>query len=430
MQVTIDGRIALQGEVLVPGDKSISHRAAIFAALAEGESEIRGFLTGEDCLSTLACLHQLGVAITRDKTTVRIQGVGLTGLREAENVLDCGNSGTTARLLLGVLAGQPFFSVLTGDASLRKRPMARVTEPLIAMGANIMGRAGGTLLPLAIVGGSLQPSHYHTPVASAQLKSAILLAGLYAEGETMVVEPEQSRDHTERMLAAFGADVSVAATAVTLHGQPRLQGRLVQVPGDISSAAFFLVAASIVPASDVLVRNVGINPSRTGILEVLQAMGATLTLYNEREESGEPVADIRVQSAQLTGVELSGALIPRLIDEIPIIVVAALFANGQTIIRDAQELRVKETDRIAAVVEEFAKLGASIIATEDGFVIEGGQQVHGGVVNSRGDHRIAMSLSIAALRATSPVTVEDAHCVAISYPRFWETIKTLQSDDK
>lgn len=425
MSVKIWGAGPLQGAITVPGDKSVSHRAVILGALAAGVTEITGFLTGEDCLSTVACLRQLGVPVDVEGTTVRVEGVGLAGLREAENVLDAGNSGTTARLLMGVLAGQPFYSVLTGDGSLRKRPMARVADPLRQMGAEILGRQGGKLMPLSVRGGNLAPVEYQSPVASAQVKSAVLLAGLFADGVTAVTEPEKSRDHTERMLAAFGAEVEVNGNKVRVQGKPTLLGRPVRVPGDISSAAFFLVAASIVPDSDLIVRNVGINPTRTGMIDVLLEMGANLEMMNEREESGEPVADIRVRAAQLRGVEIGGELIPRLIDELPVLAVAGMFAAGKTVVRDAQELRVKETDRIAAVVEEFSTLGAMITATEDGFMIAGGAPLQGGDVSSHGDHRIAMSLCVAALMAKAPVTLQNPACVAISYPAFFETLGVL-----
>lgn len=425
MSMVIQGNGALCGEITVPGDKSVSHRAVIFGSLARGETIISGFLTGEDCLSTVGCLQKMGVAIDVDGTDVRVQGVGLNGLREPADVLDCGNSGTTARLLLGVLAGQPFYSVLTGDSSLRRRPMGRVAEPLRRMGAAILGRDDGKLLPLSVLGGNLAAMDYTSPVASAQIKSAILLAGLFADGVTAVTEPEKSRDHSERMLAAFGATVNVRGNRVEVKGRPELQGHKVRVPGDISSAAFFLVAASIVPGSRLLIRNVGINPTRTGILDVLRRMGADLELRNERVESGEPVADIFVRSAELQGVDIDGAVIPRLIDELPVLAVAALFARGKTIVRDAAELRVKETDRIAAVAEEFGKLGAAVLATEDGFVVDGGQPLREATADSRGDHRIAMSLSVAALAAGKTVTVRSPESVAISYPSFWQTLRSL-----
>ncbi|MBS4031223.1 MAG: 3-phosphoshikimate 1-carboxyvinyltransferase [Clostridiales bacterium] len=427
MSVKIQGKGPLRGEVSVPGDKSVSHRAVIFGALAEGRTEIEGFLFGEDCLSTVSCMRQLGAAVHVNGETVSVDGVGLTGLKEPENILDAGNSGTTARLLLGVLAGQPFYTVLTGDGSLRRRPMSRVTKPLLQMGAAISGRAGGTLLPLSVQGSHLTPTTYTSPVASAQVKSAVLLAGLFAEGETTVTEPEKSRDHTERMLAAFGAAVDVRGNSVTVTGRPKLQGRTVRVPGDISSAAFFLIAASIVPGSDLLVRNVGINPTRTGILDVLTEMGADMEYINTRDESGEPVADIRVKAAPLRGVEIGGEIIPRLIDELPVLAVAALFAKGETVVRDAAELRVKETDRIAAMTEELSSLGADIEARDDGFIIRGGRMLTGGSVKSHDDHRVAMSLCIAALGAGITVDLDSPDCIAISYPSFLETIKTLGS---
>ncbi|NLZ93040.1 MAG: 3-phosphoshikimate 1-carboxyvinyltransferase [Firmicutes bacterium] len=426
MQITIAAQGALRGEVRLPGDKSISHRAALIGALAEGKTEIKGFLPGKDCLATLACLRQLGVTIKQEGTTVVVQGVGLRGLREPETVLDCGNSGTTARLLCGILAGQSFFSILTGDDSLRQRPMGRVIKPLMEMGAKVHGRRGGDLLPLAITGGRLQSLSYQTPVASAQLKSAVLLAGLFAKGKTVVTEPELSRDHTERMLAAFGAKIITAGNSVTLEGQPSLVGRRIQIPGDISSAAYFIVGATITPGSELFIPNVGINPTRTGILDVLQMMGAKIKIENMRVVNSEPLADLYVQSSELRGVEFGGELIPRLIDEIPIIAVAALFAHGRTVIKDAAELRLKETDRLAAITEEFAQLGAKIIPTADGLIIDGRQQLKGGIAYSRGDHRIAMSLAIAALRAQNPVIIEDANCVEISYPQFWATINNLQ----
>ncbi|NLZ38279.1 MAG: 3-phosphoshikimate 1-carboxyvinyltransferase [Firmicutes bacterium] len=426
MQITIAAQGALKGEVRLPGDKSISHRAALLGALAEGETEIKGFLLGKDCLATLTCLRQLGVTITQQGSTVKIKGVGLQGLKEPETILDCGNSGTTARLLCGILAGQPFFSVLTGDESLRRRPMGRVIKPLMEMGAQIRGRRGGDLLPLAITGGPLQAKRIQTPVASAQLKSAILLAGLFAEGKTVITEPEPSRDHTERMLAAFGAEITTANSTISIKGQPMLAGCQIQIPGDISSAAYFIVAASITPGSELYLPNVGVNPTRTGLLDVLQMMGAKITLENRRVINGEPIADLYVQSSELKGVEFGGKLIPRLIDEIPIIAVAALFAQGRTIIKDAAELRLKETDRLTAITEEFAKLGAKVISTADGLIIDGGQKLEGGIAHSRGDHRIAMSLAIAALRAQNPVTIKDAACVEISYPQFWTTLNKLQ----
>jgi len=426
VKVMIEGSGPLRGEITVPGDKSISHRALILGALAEGETDISGFLAGEDCLSTVDCLRKLGVSIAVQESAVRVSGVGLYGLREPAAILDCGNSGTTARLLLGVLAGQPFYTVLTGDGSLRQRPMSRVAEPLRRMGAAIWGRSQGKLLPLSVQGGGLSALDYVSPIASAQVKSAVLLAGLYAAGATSVLEPEKSRDHSERMLAAFGATVEVEGNLVRLQGQPRLQAQAVRVPGDISSAAFFLVAASIMPGSDLIVRNVGVNPTRTGVLDVLHEMGAALELFNERLESGEPVADIRVQAADLRGVEIGGEIIPRLIDELPILAVAAMFATGKTYVRDAAELRVKETDRIAAVAEEFGKLGAAVTPLADGFVVTGGRPLLAATTDSRGDHRIAMALCIAALAGKVRLTIDAAESVAISFPGFWQALRQGQ----
>ncbi len=425
MSFTIKAAGPLCGEITVPGDKSISHRAVILGALAEGETVIEGFLDGEDCLSTVSCLSSLGVEIVVDGTNVSVKGAGLDGLRESGNILDAGNSGTTARLLLGVLAGQPFYTVLTGDSSLRSRPMKRVTTPLTMMGAKITGRQDGSLLPLSVAGGTLSPLRYSSPVASAQIKSAVLLAGLFAAGETIVIEPTKSRDHTERMLAAFGAAVNSDHREVIVCGRPHLRGQTVRVPGDISSAAFFLVAASIVPGSDLIIRNVGINPTRTGILDVLKEMGADLEKLDSRVESGEPVADIRVRHAALRGIEIGGDIIPRLIDELPVLAVAALFAEGNTVVRDAAELRVKESDRIAVMTAELGALGADINARDDGFIVRGGRPLVGAAVKSRGDHRAAMSLCVAALGAKSPVNLDCTECIAVSYPGFIETLQNL-----
>lgn len=415
----------LRGEIIVPGDKSVSHRAVIFGALAEGHTIIEGFLDGDDCLSTVSCLRQMGVNIKQEGQKVEVEGVGLNGLREADDILDAGNSGTTARLLLGVLAGQPFYTVLSGDHSLRRRPMKRVTSPLMEMGARIYGRSGGAFLPLSVDGGNLTPVTYNSPVASAQVKSALLLAGLFASGETIVTEPHKSRDHTERMLAAFGAEVHVDGNKVRIKGRPALSGQNMRVPGDISSAAFFLVAASIVPGSDITLRNVGLNPTRTGVIDVLTRMGANLEFLDIHEESGEPVADIRVRAASLHGVEIGGEIIPRLIDELPVLAVAALYATGKTVVRDAAELRVKESDRIAVITQELTALGADIRALEDGFIVQGGYQLKGGDVESNGDHRIAMSLCVASLGAKGTVNIKGLECIAISYPGFLRAIKGL-----
>ena len=414
---------AIRGEVTVPGDKSISHRSIMLGSIANGTTTITNFLRGEDNFATMAAFRAMGVAIEDDGRTVTVHGAGLHGLQEPGDVLDCGNSGTTIRLMTGLLSGQRFFSVLTGDQYLRKRPMKRVTEPLARMGAQIHGRGNGTLAPLAISGTQLQGISYQSPIASAQVKSALMLAGLYADGTTTITEPTLSRDHSERMLRYFGANLETTGSTVTLQGGQELQGREICVPGDISSAAFLLVAALIVPGSELLIRNVGVNPTRTGVIDILQAMGGDIVLQNQRELSGEPVADLLVRSSRLKGIEISGELVPRAIDEFPAICVAAALAEGTTVLRDARELRVKETDRIAAMAANLRLIGAGAIEeTEDGMVIQGVASLTGGTVTSFGDHRIAMSLSIAALASQAAVTVDDVSCVATSFPGFYELL--------
>jgi len=417
----------LRGRITVPGDKSISHRSLMLGSLAEGETVIRGLLLGEDPRSTAACFRAMGAQISElNSELVRVQGIGLGNLGEPANVLDAGNSGTTLRLMLGILASHAgrFFTV-TGDDSLRSRPMSRVVNPLRQMGASIWGRENGAKAPLAIEGQNLKSIHYHSPIASAQVKSCLLLAGLMIDGETIVTEPERSRDHSERMLAAFGADleVDIATNTVMLKGRSNLVGQEITVPGDISSAAFWLVAGSIVPNSDLVIENVGVNPTRTGILEVLAAMGADISLENQREVTGEPVADLRVRSSQLKGCKIGGALIPRMIDEIPVLAVAASLAEGTTIIQDAAELRVKESDRIAITAKELNKMGANIIELPDGMEISGGRSLTGNIVDSYTDHRIAMSLAIAALVAQGKTTIDRAESAAISYPTFVPTLQ-------
>lgn len=429
--MTIDRTIhparTLRGEIVTPGDKSISHRSIMFGALAEGTTRVRGFLTGEDNLSTLKAFQAMGIAIRLAAPgELEIDGRGLDGLQEPADVLDCGNSGTTMRLMSGLLSGQRFFSVLTGDQYLRKRPMKRVVAPLTAMGARIWGRRGGELAPLAIQGGPLQPISYDSPIASAQVKSAVLLAGLYADGETTVREPHLSRDHSERMLRCFGADVRPFAGGVTLAGRPRLVARDMFIPGDISSATFFLVAALITPGAELLVKNVGLNPSRSGAVDILRAMGGELELLNEREQSGEPVADILVRHSRLKGIEIGGEVVPRAIDEFPVLSVAAALAEGTTVIRDAEELRVKETDRIAAMASELGKLGAAVEPTPDGMIITGRERLQGGSVTSHGDHRIAMSCAVAALAAAGPVAIADTACTETSFPGFWELLEAVR----
>jgi 3-phosphoshikimate 1-carboxyvinyltransferase len=420
------------GVVSVPGDKSISHRAALLGAVASGTTEVLGWLEGEDCLATLGAVQALGVEATRKGPGhYVIQGAGLAGLAEPERVIDCGNSGTTCRLLLGLLAGQPFTSVLTGDASLRRRPMERVLDPLCRMGARALGRAGDRRLPLALRGARpLTPIRHAAPVASAQVKSAILLAGLWASGPVTVVEPARSRDHTERMLAAFGAEVAVDGHAVTLVPGRELAGRMVRVPGDISSAAFFLVAGLLAGEGTVTVEGVGVNDSRTGVLDVLDAMGAGVEVSPAPDE-GEPMADLRVRPGDLRGVDIGGALVPRAIDELPILAVAAARADGVTRVRDASELRVKESDRIQALVTELTKLGIAITERPDGFDIAGAgrRPFRAARLRSWGDHRLAMALIVAALAADGPSTVEDIDCIATSYPDFVATCRGLAGDE-
>ncbi len=425
--------LSLQGTLQIPGDKSISHRALMLGAIAEGETIIEGLLLGEDPRSTAECFRAMGAKISplnSDKVTV--QGIGLGQLQEPLDVLNAGNSGTTMRLMLGLLASHPdrLFCV-TGDASLRSRPMSRVIKPLQEMSAQIWGRNHNTLAPLAVRGQSLKPIHYHSPIASAQVKSCILLAGLMTEGKTTVTEPALSRDHSERMLQAFGAILDIDSTthSVTITGHPKLMGQRVIVPGDISSAAFWLVAASIVPGSELLIENVGINPTRTGILEALKMMNADITLENERIVTGEPVANLRVKACQLKGCTIAGDIIPRLIDEVPILAVAAIFATGKTIIKDAAELRVKESDRLAVMASELKKMGANITELADGLEIIGGTPLNAAEVDSYTDHRIAMSLAIAALNAKGKTIINRAEAAAISYPEFVGTLQQVCGDN-
>lgn len=419
----------LTGTIHIPGDKSVSHRSVMFSAIAKGRVRIRNFLEAADCLSTAACMRALGAGVERRADgTLLVTGVGLRGLQEPQGILDAGNSGTTLRLLLGILAAQPFFSVLAGDASLSRRPMGRVVEPLSSMGAVIRGREGNRFLPLAVLGreGRLRALDYESPVASAQVKSAVLLAGLYANGKTTLREPALSRDHTERMLAAFGAKIVCEEAAVTIEPAEELFApEEILVPGDISSAAYWLVAASLIEGSDLLLEGVGVNPTRTGILDVLSAMGADITLGNERESGGEAIADIRVRSASLRGTAFGGAIIPRLIDEIPILAVAALFAEGDTVISGAAELRVKETDRLQAVTTELNRLAPGAVeATADGMVIHGGGALSPAACRTYDDHRMAMSLAVAGA-AGAGVTLDAPACVNISYPSFYETLDGL-----
>lgn len=416
----------LKGEITVAADKSISHRAVIFSALARGESVIRNLLQAEDIQSTCRCMKNLGVNIQERNSILLIKGRGLQGLKEPDKVLDCGNSGTTMRLLTGVLSAQPFFSVLAGDHSLNQRPMRRVIEPLQLMGAELQGRQGGNYPPLAIRGRKLKGISYLSPVASAQVKTAILLAGLNAEGITAIMEPEKSRDHSENMLAAMGASIQVDGLRIQLKPGKELSPQEFVVPGDISAAAFFLVAATIIPGSELRICNIGVNPTRTGIIEALQQMGANIKLENLRTIGGEIIADIIVTASQLKGVKIEGEIIPRIIDEIPVLAVAMAVAEGESEVREAGELRIKETDRIAAICSELGKLGVAITELEDGFRIKGKeQQLQAVRVESYGDHRIAMSLAVAALIAEGETTIGNAGAVNISFPSFWDTLEKI-----
>lgn len=416
----------LTGSLTIPGDKSISHRAVMFGSIAHGKTTVSNFLKGEDCLSTIDCFRKMGVDISQDSDHVVINGRGFGGLLEPTDILNVGNSGTTTRLLLGMLAGTPFHSCLIGDESIAKRPMKRVTNPLREMGAFIDGREDGNYTPISIRGGTLKPIQYHSPVASAQVKSAILLAGLQCEGKTSVTEPHKSRDHTERMLRAFGGYVEEDGLTCSITGGQQLSAIDIHVPGDISSAAFFLVAGAIVPNSTIILHRVGLNPTRTGIIDVLKEMGADITIENEQIEHFEPVGDITIKTSSLKGIEISGEIIPRLIDEIPIIALLATQASGDTIIKDASELKVKETNRIDTVVTELKKLGASIESTDDGMVIHGQTgTLTGTTVDSYGDHRIGMMLAIAACIAEGEMTLNNPEAIAVSYPTFFDHLNSL-----
>lgn len=418
----------LNGEVTVPGDKSVSHRGVMFGAIAKGTTEIRNFLQGADCLSTISCFRQMGIEIENSGSSVLVHGKGLRGLRKPDNILDCGNSGTTIRLISGILAPQNFSCTLTGDASIRKRPMKRIIDPLSQMGACIRSLHDNGCAPLEITGTPLHSVHYTSPVASAQVKSSILLAGLYADGETRVTEPYVSRNHTEQMLSHFGASVRTEDTTAIVRPARELYGQKILVPGDISSAAFFLAAGLIVPNSQILIHNVGINPTRNGILKVCKAMGADLTLLNENHDSGEPTADILVKSSSLHGTIVGGAVIPALIDELPMIAAMACFADGETIIRDAAELKVKESNRIEVMVRGLSAMGADVEETEDGMIIRGGKPLHGAVIDSKLDHRIAMTFAIVSCMAEGETEILGAECVNISYPEFYRDLERLKNN--
>ena len=415
----------LRGELAVPGDKSISHRSVMFGALSEGITEAENFLTGADCLSTISCFRQMGISVEQNGTSVVVHGKGLHGLIRPSGIIDAGNSGTTVRLLSGILAGQPFDSTITGDASIQKRPMKRVMTPLSQMGASITSVHENGCAPLQIKGSPLHGIHYLSPVASAQVKSCVLLAGLYADAPTSVTEPAISRNHSELMLRYFGADIQCEGTTSTVLPDPRLIGQKVNVPGDISSAAYFIAAALLVPGSEVLLKNVGINPTRDGMLRVVRAMGGDVTLVNENTDGAEPCADLLIRSSSLHATTIEGELIPTLIDELPVIAVLAAFAEGTTIIKDAAELKVKESDRIAVMTENLKRMGADVEPTDDGMIIHGGRPLHGATINPHLDHRIAMSFAIAALAADGETDIQDADCVKISYPGFYTDLESL-----
>ena len=417
----------LQGEVTVPGDKSISHRSIMLGSLAKGTTEVTGFLQGADCLSSISCFQKMGIDINNnpDTNTVLIHGKGLHGLSAPSDVLDVGNSGTTTRLMSGILAAQPFTSTVDGDASIRKRPMGRIMTPLSMMGASFESLATAKCAPFKIHGGNLQGIHYESPVASAQVKSAILLAGLYADGQTSVTEPALSRNHTELMFESFGIDIKTIGTTATVTPAKELIAQKIEVPGDISSAAYFIVAGLITPNSEITIKNVGINPTRDGILTVCKNMGADITLSNVKDDIGEPVADITVRTSSLHGCTIEGDIIPKLIDEIPVIAIMAAFANGTTIIKDAQELKVKESNRIDVMVNNLSSMGVDIEGTEDGMIISGGKPLHAATIDSKLDHRIAMSFAIAGGLADGDTEIIGAECVNISYPSFYSDLDML-----
>lgn len=415
----------LRGEVIVPGDKSISHRSVMFGSIAKGTTEIHNFLEGADCLSTISCFRNMGIEIEHKNGIVTVHGKGLRGLKAPECVLDCGNSGTTTRLISGILAPQSFDVTLTGDESIQKRPMKRIMVPLSMMGADITSLRGNGCAPLAIHGKQLHGIHYHSKVASAQVKSAILLAGLYAEGETTVTEPKLSRNHTELMLRFFGADVKTAGTTATVLPSTELYGNKIHVPGDISSSVYFVAAGLIIPNSEILIKNVGINPTRDGLIRVCRAMGADITLLNENHDYSEPTADILVRTSPLKGTVIEGDIIPTMIDELPTVALMACFAEGTTVIRDASELKVKESNRIAIMVQNLTAMGADAEETEDGMIIHGGRPLHGAVIETKKDHRIAMTFAVAALAAEGETEILDAECVDISYPEFYQDLAAL-----
>lgn len=414
----------LRGMLMVPGDKSISHRAVMFGSLAKGTTRISHFLEGADCLSTIACFRKMGIDIERNASEILVHGKGLHGLSAPDGILDVGNSGTTTRLISGILAGQNFTSELDGDDSIRTRPMKRIMTPLTSMGADITSKRDNGCAPLVIYGKTLHGIHYDSPVASAQVKSCVLLAGMYADSITSVTEPFLSRNHTEIMLNYFGAKVTSEGTTASIVPEPTLNGREIQVPGDISSAAYFIAAGLLTPGSEILLKNVGINPTRAGILKVCMDMGADITLFNESTE-GEPTADLLIRTSSLKGTTIEGGIIPTLIDEIPMIAVMAAFADGTTVIRDARELKVKESDRITVMVDNLKRMGADIEGTEDGMIIHGGRPLHGATIDSHLDHRVAMSFAVAGTICDGTVDILNGDCVKISYPEFYNDLYSL-----
>ncbi|WP_124067939.1 3-phosphoshikimate 1-carboxyvinyltransferase [Clostridium sp. E02] len=420
----------LKGEITIPGDKSISHRSVMFGSIAKGTTEISHFLQGADCLSTISCFKNMGIKIENKGDRVTVHGNGLHGLRKPDTILDCGNSGTTTRLISGILSAQNFRVTLTGDESIQKRPMKRIMKPLAQMGADIKSVNNNDCAPLRINGQSLHGIHYNSEVASAQIKSSILLAGLYADSETKVTEPYVSRNHTEIMLKSFGADVQTEGTTACIYPVRELYGNKIVVPGDISSAAYFIAAGLLVPDSEILIKNVGINPTRDGLLHICRDMGADLTLLEVHKDSGEPTADILVRSSSLHGTVIGGAIIPTLIDELPVIAAMACFAKGETVIQDAAELKVKESNRIEVMVQNLAAMGADVTETEDGMIIRGGKPLHGTVINSNLDHRIAMTFAVTGLCAEGETEISRAECVNISYPGFYQDLEQLQSPVK
>lgn len=426
MELVLEKVNKLKGNISVPGDKSISHRSLILGSIAQGETRIYNFLDSLDCLKTLECMQALGAEIDLGKDNfIKIKGKGLYGLQEPKDMLDVGNSGTTIRLLTGLLSGQNFYSVLNGDNSIRRRPMKRVVEPLRLMGADIWGRKDGQFAPLSVRGNKLNPLHYTLPVASAQVKTALLLAGLYAAGETVIKEPLPTRDHTERMLKVMQADIKISSPEVKIKGGKELKSTEIFIPGDISSAAYFIAAASILRDSQILIKHVGVNPTRTGIIKILKMMGAKINILNYQIKSNEPQADLKIEYSELKGIEIRKEEVPLLIDELPLVAVVATQAQGKTVVSGAKELRVKETDRIKATVNELKKMGADIEEKDDGFIVTGPSRLKGAVCESYNDHRIAMSLAVAALLAEGKTVIKNSECIDISFPGFEKTLQNL-----